>query len=515
MKALLDAERRERRQNKFLYFAPQEWQRKVIQKTAIFQEVSSFKANRVGGSIVANFMNVTWSTGMYDVERHEYGNDKPWKWDGRRFPGPTRGIIVVPEKVQARGAMQKILIGDSRETIGEGPIDKHFPLLPKDSINQIFWSKEIAGLVDYIQVKYRDTSDFSYIFFRSQQQSPTSVMGEEFHYVIFDEFPGEEGWYSQMVTRIQSVDGLIYVSATPEKEICTPKVMKIANRFLRDKPETQSGIPLTSFDYIHLQQAEHFTKEQKERISASYPESERPYRETGHFIFGSGFIYTTPDELLKITRDKLPDLRNCRHICGLDWGRMDWGAMVWLAFYGEDCFLWDIEKLKCSPYEAARFYHMRCQSLGMDIPLSWGWDVAGHFGGGEASVKELLEGEGVNVLPERAHNAFANDSSNAVWPGIQQIQKLMEEHRFHAILDVKTMAWWEEKRTYFIDENSKIPKKSDMRFDLLDATRYGVIMEPYAEYWGRSFSNRHGRNRENAVAMTLNTDRWNPLARSQ
>src|SRR3990167_8308503 len=513
MRKMLEAEQLERRENKFIYFRPQEWQRRIIQKTAHYQEIASFKANRVGGSLLACFMIATWSTGKYDLPRQEYGKDIPWKWNGRRFNGPTRGMIIVPEKVQARGAMQKLLFGESRESLGEGATEKSYPMMPKGSINveQVYYSKEMAGLIDYVGIRWGETKDLSFIYFRSQQQDPGSVKGDEFHYVVFDEFPGEEHWYEQMVTRIQTLDGLIYVSATPERDICTPKVMQIANRYLQEKPKTESGIPLTTYDYIHLNQAEHFTKEQRERIIASHPKSVRTYRVEGRFVFGSGFIYDAEDVDIQVMRSDLPNPRNCRHICGMDWGRMDWGALVWIMIYGNDFIAWDIEKIKCSPYDVARIYHWRNTQIDMKIPLAWGWDAASHSGTGEASVTELLEIEGVNVLQERAHNAFANDKSNAVWPGIQRIQELMGGKRFHAVMDSKMTAWWEEKRMYFVDENNKIPKKVDARFDLLDATRYAVIMEPFAEHWG---GDRRIRIKSE-VAMQLNTDGWKPLVRSK
>lgn len=509
---LIEIEWHQKRENKLAYFRPEKWQREFIEKTDIYQETWASKANRIGGTLMSGAMASVWSTGRYNSITEDYSGN-PYTWKGRKYDYPTRGLIICPDNDQARGAMQRLLFGNAKRLFGQGPENDPYPVMPRDALifDEIKMSTDVPGLIDYAGIRH-ETGDLSYIYMKSQKQDPMTVAGDEFDWAIFDEFPEDERWYGQVVTRIQTRDGLIFVSATPEQK--NANQLQCINRFIKEKPKMPDGTPLTSYRFVHLNEAEHLTPFQKERMIASYSKRERIYRVEGKPFIGTGFIYDVPDENIMIMRDKLPNYRSCRHIIGLDWGMSDWGALVWIMIHNAEYYVWHVKKIKCHPREAAQYIkdvNRHCLG-GMNVPLAWGHDAGNSIAGqgtSETSVINMFRDEGINVLHKRAHNAFCNDDSNAKWPGIHYIQELLGagyENRPSMIKAVKSPEmepFWSEKAMYYQDENGQIPKKKDSRFDVMDAWRYGIICDPFAEEWNQGYQN------VNVVRMTMKD--WNPL----
>ena len=110
--------------------------------------------------------------------------------------------------------------------------------------------------------------------------------------------------------------------------------------------------------------------------------------------------------------------------------------------------------------------------MGQEIPVAWPHDGANRQHGESQSLSQLYKNAGANMLPNRA---TFEDGGSSVEAGIQDILDRMQSGRFK-VFDHLT-EWLEEFRLYH-RKNGLIVKQND---DLLDATRYGVMMVRFAK----------------------------------
>jgi hypothetical protein len=216
-----------------------------------------------------------------------------------------------------------------------------------------------------------------------------------------------------------------------------------------------------------IDDAEHYTPEQRAQIIASYPAHEREARAKGTPTLGSGRIFPVEEELIKIEPFPIP--AHWVQIGGLDFG---WDHPTAAA-----CLAWDRDSdviYLTKGYrrrEAPPVIHAAAvKPWGDWLPWAWPHDGNNDTAAGTNLATQYGD-QGLDMLPERA---TFEDGSNGVEAGVMEMLDRMETGRFKVFSTVTE--FFEEMRLYH-RKDGKIVKERD---DLISATRYAMMMKRHA-----------------------------------
>lgn len=218
-----------------------------------------------------------------------------------------------------------------------------------------------------------------------------------------------------------------------------------------------------------IDDVEHYTREEKDRIIASYPEHEREARAKGIPTMGSGRIFPVPESLITVEPRAIPRL--WPQINGLDFGYDHPFAAVNVAWDKDaDCVY------VCKTYRESKatpiIHAAAIRPWGQWIPCAWPHDGLQHDkGSGEQLAKQYGE-QGLAMLDERATH---EEGGNGVEAGLMDMLDRMQTGRLKVFAGLNN--WFEEFRLYHRLEG-KVVKERD---DLMSATRYAVMMLRFAK----------------------------------
>lgn len=396
--------------------------------------------------MAGNQLGKTWAGGN-EAAYHATGR-YPADWTGRRFDRPTVGWAAGVTGESTRDTVQRILLGRPGE-FGTGAI-------PKDTLINVTMARGVADLVDTIQVRHV-SGGISTISLKSYEKGREKWQGETLDWVWFDEEP-DEGIYTEGLTRTNATRGLVWMTFTP-----LMGMSNVVKRFLLEKSPDRHVTTMTIDD------AEHYTPEERARIIAGYPEHEREARAKGIPTLGSGRVFPVAEESIKEKSLEIPS--HWPRLSGLDIGWEHPTASVWLAHDrdSDTIHIYDCYRMK---EQAIPFHASAIKARGHWIPVAWPHDAMKHDSAksGEA-FRDLYKAEGVNMCPEAATNA---EGSNSVEAGIADMLSRMKTGRLKVAEHLND--WWEEFRLYH-RKDGLIVKEGD---DLMAATRYAVVMLRHA-----------------------------------
>lgn len=217
-----------------------------------------------------------------------------------------------------------------------------------------------------------------------------------------------------------------------------------------------------------IEDAEHYTPEQRAAIIASYPEHERDARSKGIPTMGSGRVFPIAEDAIKIS--PVPIAEHWVRIGGMDFG--------WDHPFSAIEMVWDKDSDIIYVINAYRVKNetpvIQAASLRPwgDMPWAWPHDGLQHDKRSGQPLKEAYVEQGLEMLP--FHASF-EDGSTGVEAGIFRLLDRMKTGRFKVFAHLED--WWDEFRLYH-RKDGKIVKEHD---DLLDATRYAYMMKRFAE----------------------------------
>jgi len=439
LKALEGEQARRRAENRLRDYRPYAKQRAFHAASGPYRERLLMAGNQLGKTLAGGFESAMHLTGRY-----------PDWWEGRRFDTPVRMWASGVTREGVRDGAQRVLLGRPGE-LGTGTI-------PKAAI--IGTPLSAQGVPDGIaSAKIEHVSGgVSHLAFKSYDQGREKWQAETLEIVWFDEEPPED-IYTEGLTRTNAAQGgMVYMTFTP-----LLGMSRVVKRFLSEPSPDRSVTTMT------IEDAEHYTPEQRQRIIDSYPPHEREARTKGVPMLGGGLVYPVPESLIAIDPIIIPKV--WKRIVGLDIGWDHPTAAVWLAWdadtdtvYVTDCYR--VRQGTVSTHASA------IRARGLEIPVAWPHDGLQHDKGSGDQIAALYRKEGVAMLPERA---TFGDGTNGVEAGVMDILGRMETGRFKVFRHLND--WWEEFRLYHRDEG-KIVKEGD---DLMSATRYGVMMLRHAK----------------------------------
>jgi phage terminase large subunit-like protein len=376
----------------------------------------------------------------------------PDDWTGKVFSRPTRGLAAGVTSQLVRDSMQVLLCGYPARPLGQGMIPAR--CLEAEPV----MARSITGAYDTVKVKHV-TGGESTLYLRSYDQGREKVQAMTLDFVWLDEEPDVE-YYTEALTRTNVTQGPVFMTFTPLKGMSAT-----VSRFVL---EGQGHVTTMTLDDV-----EHYTPEEREKIIAQYPAHEREARTKGIPSMGSGRVFPIAEDSIKVEPFPIP--AHWPRLCGIDFGWNHPSGVAWVAWdrdtdtvYVYDCYR---AKETLIPVHAAAI-----TSRGAWIPVSWPHD--GY------QVKDAMHGEqlaqqyrnaGVNMRPE--HAAFAETpilaerkmSRISTEAGVQEMLTRMETGKFKVFSHLGD--WFEEFRMYHRKEGVIVK----LRDDILSATRLTIM----------------------------------------
>lgn len=218
-----------------------------------------------------------------------------------------------------------------------------------------------------------------------------------------------------------------------------------------------------------IEDAEHYTPEQRAAIIASYPPHEREARTRGIPSLGSGRVFPVAEEDIRCEAQPIPE--HWAQIGGLDFGIDHPFAAASLA--------WDRD---ADVIYVTRTYRIRGKTpvihaaalrpWGAWLPWAWPHDGLNRDKGSGEALASQYRVEGLNMLPERATHA---DGGSGVEAGVTEMLDRMLTGRLKVFANL--LDWFGEFRLYH-RKDGLIVKEAD---DLMSASRYAVMMLRFAK----------------------------------
>lgn len=225
-----------------------------------------------------------------------------------------------------------------------------------------------------------------------------------------------------------------------------------------------------------IDDAKHFTAEEREQIIRSYPAHERDARTKGIPTMGSGRVFPVEEDRIKCDPVAIP--KHWAQIIGLDFGIDHPFAAARLAWDRDaDCVYVTHGYRQRGGYENGEWtgnpaYHAaQIKGWGEWVPVVWPHDGLAQDRQSGERLADLYRKHGLNMHAERATH---RDGSNGVEAGIMDMLERMQTGRFKVFSTVGE--FFEEMRLYH-RKDGKLVKERD---DLISAVRYAVMMLRYA-----------------------------------
>jgi hypothetical protein len=218
-----------------------------------------------------------------------------------------------------------------------------------------------------------------------------------------------------------------------------------------------------------IEDAEHYTPEQRASIIASYPVHEREARISGIPSLGSGRVFPIADEKIACEVRSIP--KEWAQLNGLDFGYDHPFAAVNLAF-DRDADVLYVTKIYRERESTPILHAAAIKPWGDWIPCAWPHDGIQHDKGSGLGLAGQYRTQGLNMLAEHATH---EDGGNGVEAGVMEMLDRMQTGRLKVFKHLEE--WFSEFRLYH-RKDGKIVKERD---DLLSATRYALMMKRFAD----------------------------------
>lgn len=414
---------------------------------ARYRERALFANNQGGKTYPATAEEAIHATGLY-----------PDWWEGKVFEQPTESVVASTDGKTVRDVAQKYLLG-LPGNYGTGWI-------PKELIHDIKTARGTPDLIDYVVVRHTLTDKLSFIYFKTYEQGRVNWQARTLHRILFDEEPPMP-IYMEGLTRTNATRGLITMPFTP-----LMGMTDVVGLFYPE-PTTEDRITVQ----MDIMDSEHISKDEREKIIASYPEHEREARVYGRPMLGSGRVFPIAEEVIKCDAFEIPE--HWPRIVGLDFGWDHPTAAAWLAHDRDTdtIYLYDTYKRR----EATPDIHSLAIKAKGDFPVAWPHDGLQHDKTSGETLKDIYLGHGVNMLEDKAQ---FEDGGNSLEAGIMMMLERMQTGRFKVFSHLND--FWEEIRQYH-RQNGVIVKVKD---DCISAARYGMMMIRFAEFERSKFDYR-------------------------
>jgi len=424
------------KENQLAQYRPYSKQAEFHAAGAIYRQRLLMAANQVGKTWAAGFELAMHATGIY-----------PDWWVGRRWDRPIVGWAAGVTGESTRDNPQRILLGRPGAW-GTGAI-------PKAALLETSSARGLADAVDTIRVRHC-SGDVSTVQLKSYEKGREKWQGETLDFVWFDEEPPQD-IYTEGLTRTNATSGMTLITFTP-----LLGMTEVVRRFVLEK------MPGTHVTQMTLEDAEHYTPEQRAAIIASYPAFERDARTKGIPHLGSGRVFPIDEDDISVEPFEIPS--HWPQIAGIDFGWDHPSAGVRMAWDRDSDVLYVIAAYRAKEQTPILFAGS-VKGWGTWLPWSWPHDGLQHDKGSGEQLAAQYRAQGLKLLPQRA---TFEDGSNGLEAGVMEMLDRMQTGRLKVFSHLR--AWFEEFNLYH-RKDGLIVKAAD---DLLSATRYAMMMRRFA-----------------------------------
>lgn len=440
--AALEQEQLKRQsQTRLLRYEPYPKQREFHEAGRLFRERLLMAANQVGKTLCA----------AAEVAIHLTGRYPDW-WCGRVFESPVHFWASGVTGESTRDNPQKMLYGALGQP-GTG-------MIPGNAIKDASPRRGLPDALDTMLVKWGGGGDIqaqeSQINFKSNDQGREKWQGPTLHGIWMDE-EHDEDVYHEARTRTNVHSGLLLTTFTPLKGMTN-----VVKRFLLDKP------PGTHITSMTIEDADHYTPEQRAEIIAGYSEHERDARSKGIPTMGSGRVFPLDADDIRCQAFPIPS--HWPQLGGLDFGWDHPSAAAKLAWDRDsDCLY--VTACHRAREQTPAMFAASVKPWGDWLPWAWPHDGLQHDKGSGEQLAAQYRASGLKMLPQRA---TFEDGTNGLEAGVAEMLDRMQTGRLKVFAHLRE--WFEEFDLYH-RKDGLIVKLND---DLLSATRYAMMMKRHA-----------------------------------
>jgi phage terminase large subunit-like protein len=387
-----------------------------------------------------------------EIAIHLTGLYPEW-WAGHKFHRPVRGIVGSETAELLKKGMQRLILGapEKQSEWGTGSI-------PKSHLIRTTPRPGVPDGVASITVKSEYGGE-SVLMLTSYEQGRSRWQADTVDFVVFDEEPPEDV-YSEGLTRTSVTAGPVWSTFTP-----LLGMSKVVRRFLQEKPPGTVTVNMT------LEDALHYTPEQRAAMIAAWPEHERDARARGLPMLGSGAVFPVAEA--QISCEPIPIPEHWARIGGLDLGMDHPAAFVVLAHDRDSDTVYVTDAWRLKGKTIAEQAMLILGKGYAKMPWAWPHDALQRDRVAGTQIIKMFKDFGINTLAERAQFAPTTEGKpggNSVEAGYAEMLMRMQTRRFRVFSHLAD--WFEEMRLLH-RKDGQIVKLGD---DLLSATRYAQMM---------------------------------------
>lgn len=218
-----------------------------------------------------------------------------------------------------------------------------------------------------------------------------------------------------------------------------------------------------------IEDAGHFTPEERARTIASYPPHEREARANGVPVLGGGLIFPILESSITVEPFAIPE--HWAQIAALDFGWDHPTAAAKLAWDRDADIVYVTQCYRVR--EATPIIHVGAlKPWGDWLPWAWPHDGLQHDKGSGEQLAEQYRRLGLKMLPLRAQ--YEGDRGSGVEAGLMDMLQRMETGRLKVFRHLAE--WFEEFRLYH-RKDGRVVKEHD---DILAASRYAIMSLRFA-----------------------------------
>jgi len=382
-----------------------------------------------------------------EMSYHLTGNYPIW-WQGRTFHDPIAAWAIGVSSELTRDSCQRLLFGRASAP-GTG-------LVPKRLIVDTTASRGVSDAYDTVTVRHVSGGN-STIGFKSYQQDRAKLQAETLDVVWMDEEPPYD-IYAEAVTRTNASNGMIMLTFTPLEG------MSEVVRLFYPRPTTPDRILIQ----MTIDDAAHFTPEQRKRIVAFYKPHEREARTRGIPQLGSGKVFAVPEDAFVIEAFVIP--RHWPRLMGIDLGYDHPFGAVNIAHDREADAVYVTHALSVTQHTVAQHAAI-LKGWGSLTPVAWPHDAASHDRTSGEPIAELYRKQGLKMCFE--HATFP-EGGFGIEASIADMIDRLESGRLKVFSHLSDLL--EELRNYHRKDGRPV-KQHD---DVISALRYALMMLRFA-----------------------------------
>lgn len=428
--------------NRLSEYAPYDKQREFHAAGSEYRERLLMAGNQLGKTLSAGA----------EVAMHLTGRYPDW-WAGYVFDKPVNAWVSGITGESTRDNPQRILYGQLLQ-VGTG-------MIPLNAIKDATNKRGIPNALDTLVVKWGGGGDVqaqdSLCGFKSNDQGREKWQGPTLDLVWFDE-EHDEDIYAEGLTRTNVAYGPVMTTFTPLKGMSN-----VVKRFLLDK------VPGTHVTSMTIEDALHYTPEQRQAIIDSYLPHEREARAKGIPTMGSGRVFPIEEEYITCDAFEIP--AHWPQIGGLDFGWDHPSAGVKVAWDRDNDILY-VTACHRAREQTPALFAAAVKPWGAWLPWAWPHDGLQHDKGSGEVLAQQYKQQGLSMLPNRA---TFDDGTNGLEAGVMEMLDRMQTGRLKVFKHL--LMWFEEFRLYH-RKDGLIVKMND---DVLSATRYAMMMRRFAQ----------------------------------